>query len=435
MLARVWLYLRTSPLPYLAAMISGVVLGRFVQYLWQYVWPQIPLIYGQAPEIYLKGFFALAAAILWLIYRGHRTRSRLLLWFFGVLAVSWVTFLALAFVHRDGITYDVVIYVPFLIALAFKTPSASEVISSLRFLGWMVAVILVGTRAAELVGLIPMVDVGPSLLHFEVTNYWLPLSGSIGPEGRWPGPMGHNAMTGNAAAMLVVLAVALKTRDRWVFGVVGVIVLLITASRGSQMGAVVGVAVILLLGDNPLTRRVGRKALIVAVAIAGLIGVAYVLVKNPNLTGRTTYWQLALDLWRQHPVIGAGSSGIADSPLYIAGKNAHNLVIDGAVKYGILGAALVVLILGLAGVITVKSGIRGLPLSTGIFAAYLTIGLVEADQGWVGLSLPWLWLVLAVVLAGREAEGIMRNASLNRRREPLAGGTSAEAEESLAREE
>ena len=164
-------------------------------------------------------------------------------------------------------------------------------------------------------------------------------------------------------------------------------------------------------------------------------GVAYVLVKNPNLTGRTTYWQLALDLWRQHPVIGAGSSGIADSPLYIAGKNAHNLVIDGAVKYGILGAALVVLILGLAGVITVKSGIRGLPLSTGIFAAYLTIGLVEADQGWVGLSLPWLWLVLAVVLAGREAEGIMRNASLNRRREPLAGGTSAEAEESLAREE
>ena len=201
------------------------------------------------------------------------------------------------------------------------------------------------------------------------------------------------------------------------------------------MGAVVGVAVILLLGDNPLTRRVGRKALIVAVAIAGLIGVAYVLVKNPNLTGRTTYWQLALDLWRQHPVIGAGSSGIADSPLYIAGKNAHNLVIDGAVKYGILGAALVVLILGLAGVITVKSGIRGLPLSTGIFAAYLTIGLVEADQGWVGLSLPWLWLVLAVVLAGREAEGIMRNASLNRRREPLAGGTSAEAEESLAREE
>jgi O-antigen ligase len=411
-----------------------VVLGRFTQYLWQYVWPQIPLIYGQAPEIYLKGFFAFFAAILWLIYRGHRTRSRLLLWFFGVLAVSWVAFLVLAVVHHDGITYDVAIYVPVLVALAFKTPTAAEVLMSLRFLGWMVAVILVGTRAAELVGLIPMVDVGPYLLHFEVTNYWLPHSGSIGPEGRWPGPMGHNAMTGNAAAMLVVLAAGIRTRDRWLFGFVGVVVLLITASRGSQMGAIVGVVVIVLLGNNPLTRRVGRKTLASVLAVAGVLGIGYLLVKNPNLTGRTTYWQLAFDLWRQHPVTGAGASGIADSPLYIAGKNAHNLVIDGTVKYGVVGAALVLTILTMAGVLTTRAGLKRLPLPTGIFAAYLVIGLVEADQGWLGISLPWVWLVLAVLLAGRLTEQAGVTQSPDRGREPLAGSACAEAQETLAGE-
>ena len=36
--------LRTSARPYLLTIIAEIVVSKFLQYLWQYVWPDIPLI-------------------------------------------------------------------------------------------------------------------------------------------------------------------------------------------------------------------------------------------------------------------------------------------------------------------------------------------------------------------------------------------------------
>jgi len=422
--------IRDSAKPYLFVLIAGVVLSKFGQYLWQYVWPEIPLIYGQAPGIYVKGALTAAAAILWLLYRGHRTHDRWLTAFLWILAIGWIALIPIAAIHNDGLTYDMALYVPAVLALWLKTPTRKEILSGLTFLGWLITGILVGTRVAELLGLIPMVDVGWWLLGFEKRHYWLPLAGTIGPEGRWPGPMGHNAMTGNAAAMLVVLAVGMKGKSRWVFGAVGVLTLLITASRGSQLGALAGAAAIVVLGDNPLTRKVGRKVLLWGIGAAATAVVLLTLIRNPSLTGRTTYWSVALDAWQTSPLVGVGVSGFGgDSELAIAGNNAHNLILDAIVKYGVAGALFIIAILGVAAICTVRPARTQVVLPIGIFGAYLTIGLAESDQGWLTFSLPWLWLVLAVLLAGGSAERSERSG------EPLPGGRCAEADEAPARQE
>ena len=422
--------LRNSARPYLFAVIAAVVFSKFLQYLWQYVFPEIPLIYGQAPGIYVKAILIVLAALLWLTYRGHRVRDPWLTAFLAILVFGWLTLMPIALMHNDGTTYDMFLYVPVLIAFWLKPPSALDLTAAFIFLGWLVVSVLVATRAAEILELIPMVDVGPEILTFEIENYWLPLAGMIGPEGRWPGPMGHNAMTGNAAAMLVILAVAVRSKSRWIFGIVGTLALLMTASRGSQLGALVGIAVVLVLGTNPLTRRVSRKVLLSALAGVIISLFAAAIIHNPSLTGRTGYWSLALDAWQSSPLIGVGLSGFGgNSELAIAGTNAHNLIFDAIVKYGLAGAAFITAILACSAWITYRSTRIQIILPLGIFAAYLTIGLAESDQGWLGISLQWLWLTLAVLLASRSWEESVQSA--NRGGEPREGSVCTDTEEEL----
>jgi O-antigen ligase len=196
----------------------------------------------------------------------------------------------------------------------------------------------------------------------------------------------------------------------------------------------VGIAAIIVLGDNPLTRRVGRRVLLWVIAGATALAFVFVLIRNPSLTGRTTYWSIALDAWQTSPMFGVGVSGFGgDSELSIAGTNAHNLIFDAIVKYGLVGAVFIVAVIVISTWITLKAtGVKQV-LPIGIFATYLTIGLAESDQGWLSVSLPWLWLVLAVLLAGRAIEASAE--STHGRGEPLSGGSSAEGHETLARQE
>lgn len=392
--------LRFSPIPYLNALVLTIIFSRYAQYLWQYVWPGIPVLYGQAPGIYVQGFGFVVTTVLWLLYRGNRTRQPLLIAFLSTLLVSWLVLLAAAQVHQDGFAYDVYLYPLVIIGLLFKTPPAADCLAAIKTAGWTVALVLVSTRATEMAGWIPMVNVGEALQSFERSEYWLPLAGTLGPEGRWPGPFGHNAMTGNAATMLVVLAVALRGPSRWALGLVGILTLLLTSSRTSFLATACGVAVVIASGDNALTRRLTRRNVVLGGAALVAAASTLVIASNTELTGRVQFWTTSIEVWRQSPLIGVGATGMAKSPAAFAGTNAHNLVVDALLKSGIAGASLVVAVLGLAFVLAWKASRAGATLPLGIVVAYFVIGLAQSDQGWMAMSMPWMWLVLASILAG-----------------------------------
>ena len=401
---RVMSGVRASSLPYLLTIMIAFLIGTYAEYLRHYLGLAVPLIFGQSPLVYVTALGVAVAAILWILYRGERTHEPLLVAFFGLLLLTWVIHWAVSRIHGDGFTYAVLLYGPIVAALLLKTPRKDDLLAALQVLGWGIVVILVGTRLLEFAGVIPMLDVGPDFIAYERENYWLPFAGTLGPESRWHGPFGHAARTGAAAAFLLVLAVGTKNRSRWVFGAVAIVTMLLASSRGSLIAAAAGVALIVLFSDNILTRRVRRSVLLVGIGLVGLIGLGGVLMRNPTLTGRTTYWQLAIEVWQQSPLIGSGRGGMQASELAIAGSNAHNILLDALVKFGLVGAITAMAALAVAVALAIQAARIRVALPLGIISTYAVLGISEADTEWMAITLPWLWLVLAATLAGRVRE-------------------------------
>jgi len=384
---------------YLTAIAAAIVFSGFSQYLWQYNFPDWPLIKSQPPGVSVLLVGLGIAGILWLFTDWRIYRSRPLLWIIGFLAVTWALVVSTSIIHGDLFTHSVWVYVPILLMLLLKSPDLASVRFVLLATAWMIAGVIVSTRLLEIVGTLSMPPLGNDLVGFEQSNYWLPLSGSIGPAFRWPGPMGHNAMTGIAAMYLVVLGLALWKRISIVLIVVGVLTLLVTSSRVSMVATVIGVAVVLILGDTVLTRRISFNIRLAVVAVIGVLAVALALVASPNLTGRTSYWPAFVNLWESSPWIGVGVSGRELGDPLISQTNAHNIFLDILVLYGI--APLVSLTLALGGILYLafKSAKIGQITPLAITVVFLVAGLTQADHGWAEPSEPWWFLILAVFMA------------------------------------
>lgn len=396
---------RTSARPYLLMLVMAVLFAQVAHYVWQYIWLEFPEFYGQPPGVYVKIVFIGFSLGFWLLYKGSRTTNPYLIAFFITLLVLWLSAWLIARYHVDALTYDVALYPLVILALLFKTPRPSDVRFAIIALAWLLVVILFAARLLEITDVITTVDVGPELLKFEQERYWLPLSGSIGPEGRWVGPLGHNSLTGNAAAMVLVVAVGVRGRTGLVFALVAILTLLLTASRGSILAAIAGILALAIFSENFLTRRISRKWIILSLpSILAAVGVSLFL-QSPNLTGRLGFWAYAIDVWQQRPWFGVGSSGKLVPNESPAPLSAHNLFFDALLKGGAVIAVLVTIALLLAVVIAIR-GARTTygPLALGILVAYLVIGSAQSDQWWLGASLPWLWLMLAVTLAGSQPE-------------------------------
>jgi hypothetical protein len=345
-------------------------------------------------------FGVLVSLGLWIPAPKRRARGPWLAVLFSALAILWVFVMVLSMTHGDAYTHGVWTYPVILAMLWWKFPSREEGIGAIVLSAWLLATILVFTRLLELLRVIPMATVSEGMTRYEQQHYWLPLSGWLGPDGRWPGPMGHNANTGNMGAYLIVVGVALRRKYALVFVAVGVVTLLLTGSKGSMVAASVGVVVAVLLGDYAWTRRFSRTWLLVGTLIAGTLVFGLAFLSSPNLTGRTTgYWPDFLDLWRTSPVTGVGLTGIAQGPELIRDSNGHNLIIDVLAKYGLLTVVPLAASLAAGLGLTIRAALRFEVVPLSIMSTFLVIGITEADFSWAAPSTPWLFFMLATITA------------------------------------
>lgn len=385
---------------YVGVLVASVIFAGFAQYLWQYVWPGIPIIKGQPPGVYVSLVGVGFSLIAWWLAPVRRVTGTLAIAFLAGLAVLWAVVMVLAVRHGDAFTHGVWAYALVLLMLALKWPTGEEARFGILLSAWLLTSILVLTRFLEMLGLIPMATVAQGMIDYEQANYWLPLSGWLGPEGRWPGPFGHNANTGNIAAYLVVIGVALKRRFAWTFIAAGIVVLLLTMSRGSIIAALVGVGAAILLGDYPWLRRFtwGQRA--VALVVGGLIAFGGALLVSPNLTGRTSgYWPMFLDLWQSSPWLGVGETGIEAGPEFIHDSNGHNIIIDMLARYGLMATIPLAIVLVAAAILGLSASARGTVVPLGIMTVLFVISVTEADFGWATLSQPLILFILATVMA------------------------------------
>lgn len=415
---------------YLEVLVLAVVASAYLQYLWQYALPQIPLLFGQSPGIWSGGLLMGVALLVWIFHPWHRAGPLQFTFTLGFLSLLWVWQMAITFLHQDAFTYGVWLYPIVIAMLLLKAPSRSESQRALLFLGWVLVILIVGTRALEITHVIATAETSPSLVRFEMENYWLPLSGWLGPEGRWVGPFFHNSQTGNVGAYLVVLGVALRKRSSAVFILVGVTTVLLTGSRTSMVAATIGVAVAFLLGPYPWNQRVRLRNRLLGIGVISTLAVLTAFVYSPSLTGRDVYWSHYWGLWRSSPWVGVGISGRNSGPEEFFQVNGHNLVIDALGIYGLLAAACVLLVLLSALVLGIRSTLSGETTALSMVVTYVVIGMTQSDYNWTVTSLPWLVLMLSLLLASATIQEAVRAARNpreapddNQPRSPEGGGT------------
>jgi len=385
---------------YLGALSVSIVFAAYAQYLWQYNFQDLPLLKDQPPGISLLLIGFLSALIFWFFAPWNVNSNKRLLAFVALLVLTWIIVLITSLIHGDLFPHSVWTYAPILVLLTLKSPSLEQVRFAFVFTGWLLVFVLVLTRLLEVMGVIDIAFIDKGLIGFEQQNYWLPLGDSLGPEYRWPGPMGHNAMTGAIGAYLVVMGTALRKVSGLVFVLVGVLTLLLTGSRVSLVAAVTGLSIVLVLGNNKLSAKVSWRTRGLFVGAIAILAALAALIASPNLTGRTSYWPAFYDLWLESPWIGVGNTGKVLADPLISQTNAHNIFLDVLALYGVIP----LLTMSVALVIVVLASLRAakseqvLPLA--IVTLFLVVGLTQADHGWITPSEPWWLLVLAAFMAG-----------------------------------
>mgnify|MGYP000146597039 CR=1 FL=1 len=388
---------RQSASWYLGILAIGVVLERYVNYLWF----EIPIVFGQPANV-LTGFLYFAVATgSWLLLH-PRARARGWLSVFVVLmAAAWFVHLLLYRYHGDAFNYTSLLYVPVLLLIWWKPPTRDEAWSAVSVFAWTVSIVLVGTRLLESIGILSVRNQTDALIAFDTERYFLPLNSLLGIEGRWPGPFGHNGDTAMMGALLIVIAIARWRRSSWVFLTVGVLTLLVTSGRASIGAAAAGVLIIFMFRAGSFVWL--KRAVRIPIGIVALTFGAWVLVNRPaGVTGRNTIWPAFFELWQESPWIGVGGSGIATGNEWtIEFQHAHNMYLNDLTREGLLGAGIQYAAVALGVVIAARVAWWGMPGALAVISTYLITGITEPRNPWIAPSATGFLFILMVVYASR----------------------------------
>ncbi len=389
--------LRTSAVPYLGVLAVGVVVMRYLQYLW----PTTVFFKGQPPATIFMLVCFVASLALWLLVSGRERARGSLVWFYLAMAVGWIVLMGITILHGDLFNHTAWTYVPVLAMLLIKPPNVREGWKALWAFAWAIAVVLVLTRLLEILGVIAIRDVPAGIIAFDKALYWLPFSGYLGLDGRWPGPFGHNGHTAMAGALLIVIAVVRWTRSSPVFIVVGVLTLLLTGGRASVGAAIAGIAIVLIFSRSGMLARFPSWSRIVAAGGLVVGGALWMFAGDAGLTGRDSIWPAFFELWKTSIWTGVGASGI-DTSGGITERfgHAHNLYLDELTRYGIIGFVAIFAALGIGLLITVRAAWRGFPGPLAIVGAYAVMSLTEPRNDWIHPSVTGFLIILSVAIAG-----------------------------------
>ncbi len=245
-----------------------------------------------------------------------------------------------------------------------------------RLARWVIGAMLVAGAAEAAYGAVQfLTDTGPGAFQ---------LSGALRAFGHFdqPNPFAGYLTTILPMAICMALCPANPTRFRWLSlcsaGLLGVGIGL-SQSRGAWLGAAVA-AVCLLLAWSRATRRLLvpcalGAALALALAVSGLLPAAIldrlgqtieyfgvfdvrtveVTSENWAVVERMAHWQAGWYMFLDHPWLGVGAGNYAEAyPHYFVGMwrealgHAHNYYLNILAELGLVGGALLLLLLALA---------------------------------------------------------------------------------------
>lgn len=216
---------------------------------------------------------------------------------------------------------------------------------------------------------------------------------------------GARSLLGRAHVVLMAL-----------FPVVAVAGLVLTASRGGLILTLLALSIVpLTLNRLSWQRRLLLLVVISAAAWAASLALPQAFpdlqqtlqrlsttsteLSSGTLTGRTNIWSAALTLFEKKPVAGwgAGTFRYAVEPLAGHSVSAHNSFISIAVDTGLIGLALLVLVIALALLAALNSPASLRPFLL-VLLATLIVSMMPSNIEWYKFT--WLSLALASASGG-----------------------------------
>jgi len=396
-------WLGDSSVPYVGSLVLTVMAAGYANYLSPLLFSDGLTIRGQSLAIVIPLLGFPVSVVLWWLYRGRRTTSRWLIVFLCGLAASWILHMVLLRIHGDQNNHLVWLFIPVLAMLLWKTPNSNEAWQAIQIFAWCAVVILVLTRALEMAGMLPLFRIEQWIIEWEKARYWLPLSGYLGLEGRWPGPFGYNSKTGFISTLLILIGLARWRRSSIVFVIVGVLGVLLTGGRGAALALAAGLFVLVVFAA---TGPVSRIPMALRSVLGALVLVAFGLMFFLSPLGTTGrfgsggIWDAFVSLWRTSPWIGVGQTGILADPKAGISMEAHSLYLQELTRSGVVGFAVQFAVIAVGIAVIALAAYRGLAWPLALVTAYYVASLTEVFQdGWLQHTTYSMLLMICVIAA------------------------------------
>lgn len=392
-------YFRSSAVPFLAAAFLGVVAGPFSTYLIR----EDVRLRGQPPYIVLVLVLFAVAFALWLLYRGRPVTSRAARLVLAGAGLLWLSNMAASLVHGDPFNHTVWLMPIFLVMLTIKCPSWIDLRSALVALAYLLAAMLTTAYVVEALGVMDPLYLPEGITEFQQSQYWLPLDGLPGIDGRWTGPLGHNTRAGLAAAFIFVIGIARWAPRSIPLIAIGAFFLLATSVRASYLSALAGVGIVLLFSQRGHMSRIPVWVRwLVILALTVLVGIGFALT-GAGLTGRdTTIWPAFADLIPDSPFIGIGASGIQEAGGTVAiSGDAHNLFLDQLVRYGAIGLLVLVFFGAIVAITSFRAANKGFTLPAAVLTVYVIASQTDIQNDWLSFSYQSLIVITGSLLAAQ----------------------------------
>jgi hypothetical protein len=397
--------LRSNGAFYLATLLLTFVVGQFAQHLW----PTEILFKGQPASTVVNFAGFGIALLLWWIYRPRDSWPRVFAALLVAWAVLWGVVLGLSVLHDDLFNLTSFLVLPILAMIWLKKPSlpATFVAGDVFACGLVVialasqVLIVIGMREIDFQGWNRLAT-QTQVMEFAYTYFGAVLGDWPGPMARWSGPFGNVNYAGPIGAFLLVYGLLRPWKQRVVFVLAGVVIVLTSDSRTSVLSCGVGIAALIALSAKLGGLRVPTWLRVAVPAAVAMAVIGYIAVIDPTLNQRTPVWEVFVSAWKTSPVVGVGGSGLQDlisgGTLEWWANHGHSILVDPLARYGAVGVAAVTAVIVVSGVVATQAARIGFAASAVLLVTCLADGFSEDLVDWRYLGVQAVPLLLAGLL-------------------------------------
>jgi len=232
---------------------------------------------------------------------------------------------------------------------------------------------------------------------------WMDVSLGKDRAFRW-WELGGNPNIGAPLGVFLVLYAAVRRgKLRYVSLICGLLILLLTLSRGAIFSLLLAIAVMGIYAKRDRLRALSMGhlwTLITVVVLTVSVTILVVVLSDPTLNLRTPVWAYHWELVMSDPptslVSGFGetnASWLGEGDLWFASEP-HNVLLAAMVRYGIPGVIAVFLVAGATLLVAIDSARQGRMLGIGLWVFVTLFSLTEDQIDWRHFGFLMMMLII-----------------------------------------